>query len=287
MAGLILTLLGILGCVPTSRDSNTRTPEFVLPTVDVGAGTLFRGSFSPSGTEFYYFVKVRPEGEDYRIYRMDRTELGWSRGAKLALGDSAASSMYPAISPDDRLLVFTSYRPRGGQSENANLWVAQRSGSGWSAPRLLEQTSTADQYDAAPWFGPGGALHFVSTSSDWSQTWMRKAPRVRDTFGAWTEDTLWSQFDVPPDTHHLWSGITNRAGNIAILELSAREREGGLGDSNLWLSRLSNGVWSPPEPLGADVNTDGTENFATFAPDDMTVVFVRDFTEFHSVTVGH
>ena len=114
---------------------------------------------------------------------------------------------------------------------------------------------------------------------------MRKAPRVGETFGAWSEDTVWSDFDVPLETHHFWSGITNRAGTIAILELSEREPGGALGDSDLWVSRYSDGAWSRAEPLGDDVNSGGTENFATFAPDDATLVFVRDFAEFRSAVV--
>jgi len=36
-------------------------------------GTLFKGAFSPNGKSFYFFRKVSEEGEDYRIFVINKT----------------------------------------------------------------------------------------------------------------------------------------------------------------------------------------------------------------------
>jgi len=270
--------------VPDATDEVPVLPDVVA----VAEGRLFRGALSADGLEFYYFVKVAAGEEDYRVYQTRRTNSGWSEPTMLPLGDSSASSMYPAVSPDGELLVFTSSRSlggEGGEPGKANLWAARRSDSGWSDPFLLADASTPENYDAAPWFGPGGRLHFTSTSPDWRESWMRTAPRTSESFGQWTDDPTWAEMDWPRSTHHFWSGVLNGAGTLAVLELSARLADGSLDNADLWVVRRGPMGWTEAEPLGRDVNTEGVENFPTFAPDDTTLVFVRDFTAFRSVTL--
>jgi hypothetical protein len=71
------------------------------------------------------------------------------------------------------------------------------------------------------------------------------------------------------------------------MELSAREPDGSLGNSDLWIVRSGSRGWSEAEPLGPEVNTEGVENFPSFAPDDTTLVYVRDFSTYHSVIIGN
>jgi len=278
--------LAVLSCTPDASRQDGQLIDFEPPNVQAEPGTLFRGSFSPDGTEFYYFVKVAEAAEDYRVYRTSRLGSGWSAPEFLPLGDPNASTMYPVVSPDGRLLVFTTYRPVDSDAQNANLWAAPRSGPGWGEPIPLTEASTSENYDASPWFGPEGDLHFSSTSADWSETWARKAPRLGEAYGSWSADTLWDELDLPRETHHFWSGVVNQEGTIAVVELSERQADGSLGDSDLWMTRLASGTWSAPAPLEQGVNTERTENFATFAPDGSTLVFVRDFTEFHSIVLN-
>lgn len=283
----LLSGVVLIGCLGDASRGSVPEDTFMPPnTIRATPGSLFRGTFSPDGSEFYYFVKVTEDEEDYRVHRTTLTTDGWSQPSMLALGDSTASSMYPVVSSDGELLVFTSYRPIAGQAANANLWAARRRGSAWADPFLLGEASTLGNYDASPWFGPRGELRFASTSPDWSETWTRVAPRLGASFGPWTEDESWDDIDFPRATHHLWSGILNRAGTLAVMELSLRKSDGSLEASDLWISRRESDGWSLAMPLGPEVNTDGVENFPSFAPDDSTLIYVRDFTSFHAVTVG-
>lgn len=283
---LVLSLLG--GCKRTSLPgvASSIVHPFLEGVIAAEAGTLFRGVFSPDGAEFYFFRKVSEDGEDYRVFRIQREGAAWSAPSLLTLADGDASNLYPAISPDGKLIVFSSYRPVDEASHNVNLWAARREGAGWGEPFQLDHVSTIDNYDAGPWFGPDGDLRFTSTSPDWATTWQRMASPSGGSYGPWREDTSWADFDIPEATHHFWTGVINQTRTLAVLEVSERKADGSLAGSDLWLSRWGNGGWSPPVPLGPEVNTEGTENFATFVPGGSTLVFVRNFSIFLSVRVS-
>lgn len=53
-------------------------------------------------------------------------------------------------------------------------------------------------------------------------------------------------------------------------------REGGLGGTDLWRSRLVDGKYQPPENLGAAINTAGNDTEAWIAPDESTMIFSTD-----------
>lgn len=271
-------LVGLaLGCQKDGR-SLAQPQQFLRSVTAVDSGRVFRGTFSPDGSEFYFFKKVATGGEDYRIYRVDLNEET-AVDELLPLGDPDASSMYPVVSPDGALLVFSAYR---GDGENADLWAALKTSAGWGEPYRLS-ASTAANYDASPWFDGEGALRFSSTSPDWRTTNHRRATRSGIDFGPSGPDTFWNQFALPPD-HHFWSGILDPSGSVTILEVSKRGADGSLAGSDLWLSRRgADGIWSRPAPISGSVNTDATENFPAFTPDGKNLVFVRGFSGFFSV----
>jgi hypothetical protein len=279
LAGLIATS----GFEGGERTTLMDVRPFIPEVVAAGEGEVFRGAFAPGGTEFYFFRKVTRGEEDYRIFRTERTETGWSDAQLMPFGDAAASSMYPAVSPDGSILVFASVRGPEPWTTNANLWAAVRGAEGWSEPRVLAAASTPTNYDAAPWFDPDGRLRFTSTTSDWSRTMHRRVngPVLES---RWSEDPLWEQFAAALPDHHVWSGMIDPTGRRAVIEVAHRRADGTLANSDLWVASHSTGRWSRPSPLGSLVNTDSVENFPAFTPDGSTLIFVRDFAGFYSVS---
>ena len=53
-------------------------------------------------------------------------------------------------------------------------------------------------------------------------------------------------------------------------------REGGLGGTDLWRSRLVDGKYQAPENLGAAINTAGNDTEAWIAPDESYMIFSTD-----------
>ncbi len=56
----------------------------------------------------------------------------------------------------------------------------------------------------------------------------------------------------------------------------ASERFGGIGGSDLWMSRLGSGGWSAPVNLGEEVNTAGNEITPFLSPEGSTLYFSSD-----------
>lgn len=115
-AALTALALAPLACTADEPAREGPAADVRPPVIAAEPGTLFRGTFSPDGLAFYYFLKVSQNGEDYRIFCTNRTGAEWSEPTLVPLGDPDASSMYPALSPDGELLVFSTYRPEGTEN---------------------------------------------------------------------------------------------------------------------------------------------------------------------------
>jgi outer membrane protein OmpA-like peptidoglycan-associated protein len=73
-----------------------------------------------------------------------------------------------------------------------------------------------------------------------------------------------------------WESQPSLAADGCILYF-ASTRGGGFGNSDIWRSRLlDDGSWSPPENLGATINTSGSEMAPFIHPDGQTLYFSSD-----------
>jgi hypothetical protein len=145
-------------------------PERFSPGV-ISSGNVYRGSFAPDGRTFYFFKKVVEGAEDYRIFVSRLAGDAWTTPERFLLGGEH-SDMYPAITPDGRRMIFSSYRPAPGataEKPNANLWYADRKGDGWGEPVFMAEASVAGTYHS--WVhvgrrgGTGAAMRRPSPSS--------------------------------------------------------------------------------------------------------------------------
>ena len=146
----------------------------------LSTGQVYGGTFSADGTELYFFKKVG-EGETYRIHHARRTGDEWTPAAPLDLG-GRHSDLYPALTPDGRQLVFSSYRPLPGTdvpSSRAQLWRAARRDDGtWGTPVFMRDVSMPGSYHSWVAIDRRGHLYFRRTTADWR-----------------TSETLWAQWD--------------------------------------------------------------------------------------------
>lgn len=257
-------------------------------TVTRAGETVFRGQFSPDGSEFWFFRKVRPDAEDYRIFRVRREGSGWSRPDPVHFGGPSDSEMYPTPTPDGRGLVFTSYRPLPGDTSahpNANLWYVARRGDAWSEPVFM-RASTPANYESQPWFDADGGLHFTSTSPDWQHQYTRRVqPGFDPRTASWLEDPLlapWRDWRRDLEVVH---ATPSPDGALMVLEIVSIEPSGRRGTSDLWVAARHGTAWSEPVPLGPAVNGPGYEAFAVFTPGGESLLFVRRFEQYLEVPV--
>jgi hypothetical protein len=282
-----MALLAILGPGPApalAQDVSVFAPGSVSRPDD----NLYRGSFTADGTTFYFFRKVTEGREDYRIYRSTRHAGAWGSPVEVRLGAGGESNLYPAVSPDGRHLVFTSYRPFPGDTSatpNANLWHAELDAGDWGEPRPLTLLSVPGNYDAGPWFDRRGALHWVSVSPDWQTRWHRVA--AGPDAESWQDDPLLAPWADWRDDVRLWGATPSPDGDLMVLDVSERPNGGRWEPSDLWLARRITDGWSEPRRLGPAINTPGDyENFVVFSPDGRDMLFVRGFTTYYRVALS-
>jgi len=255
----------------------------------VSTGNVYRGSFSPDGREFYWFRKTTPGTEEYRIYRSRRAGDAWSAAEVVDLGASP-SDLYPAVSPDGRWLLFSSYRPVPGDTSshaNAHLWAAPRRGDGWGPPMFLAGASVLGHYHSGLTFADGGWLHFGRSTPDFRSTTPLRARWANGRLSTperYSTPARWANWRRD---RHVWDARPAPGGRALILEVSPLDTATGRrGPGDLWVSERRGDDWGEPRPLGAGVNSPGTENFIFFSPDGRELFYVRNFDEVRHVSLA-
>jgi L-ascorbate metabolism protein UlaG (beta-lactamase superfamily) len=247
----------------------------------LSAGEIFRGSFTPDAGTLFFFKRTGA-GETYRIHSSQRTPAGWTTPAVVNLG-GMFSDLYPAISPDGRRMVFSSYRPIPGQSggkPNAHLWYVDRTEHGWSAPVFMARTTTLGHYHSWVEFGFDGAIYFRRTTPDWKQNVTMRARWTGTEYSnpePYTDVERWKGWR--PDVTVV-GGSPGPEGRLVFLDVATTNPRTGRAASDIWICMRRGDGWTDPAPLGAGINSDGYDTFPFVSPDGTVLYFVRDFTTF-------
>jgi hypothetical protein len=288
---MLLHLLLQAACAAAPATAQPFAPELA------DSAKLFRGTFSADGRTLYYFRKVTPGQEDYRIYisRMGEGprangEGQWTKGERLDLGGDF-SDLYPSVSRDGQRMVFASYRPAPGDTSsqrNAYLWYTDRRGSEWGTPVFIGAAARWGHYHSGPIIRDDRSIEFGRTSPDWRN---RSSMEMRWNGHEYEPPTVVKADPAAPwrtwraGTHHVWGGQLSPRGDFALLDISELDARGRRGPADVWVSFRRGEAWTEPQPIGGGINRAGYENFVTFHPDGCRLVFVRDFSSFQQVSI--
>lgn len=274
--------------VPGSEPAlaNTAVP-FVGEQLAQGA-EVFRGTFTPDGRGFYFFRKITPGSEDYRIF-FTRFERGaWSVPELVGLGGEH-SDLYPALSADGRRMVFSSYRRLPGDTSarpNAHLWVAEAADDGWTEPVPLETVILRGHYHSGPEFDRAGNLIFRRITPDWRTRHTLIARRNGRDFLAPEPYPLFEQVRRQYPELALQGASPGPGDTVLFLDIATRDSVTGRGASDIWFTRRDARGWSAPRPMVGAVNSPGFDVFPMVSPDQRELFFVRDFRLFYRVSLA-
>lgn len=245
----------------------------------ISNGNVFRGSFSPDGHTFYFFKKHTAGEEDYRIYVSKKKNDTWTDPQKLIIGKTEENDLYPAISPDGKMMVFTSYRPvNGAIPALAQLWYSLKDASGkWKEPVYMQDISLPGYYESNPVFVGDRDIVFRRISPDWQtkETYVaRWNGAAYDSPVLYEPVMRWNKWD---EGIRIDGGYPSADETLVILTVKTRDEASGhwLSADQYYTQRL-NGIWTIPKPLGSGLNSNNSdENFVFFDPGMKNVYIVR------------
>lgn len=245
------------------------TPEIFAPgLISLPGRREGNATFSPDG-RLFLFNADDSDGVS-NIYSMSRHADGWSEPARASFSNAGASSE-AFLTSDGARVYFQSNRVPGGPW-NGRIWVADRAGNDWSAPRLVELGIETQKGLWFPTVSRSGTLYFGAYGD--------KGPRENfgksDIYGTETVGKIIGPKNVGAkinSPHEEWDPFIAPDGSYLLFE---SDRPGGFGKVDIYVSfRAADGEWGEPINLGPEVNSAGVDVAAKVSPDGRFLFFDR------------
>ncbi len=235
-----------------------------------------------------YLASVRADGNmvfftrrssrgDEDIYWSQHSDTGWTKALPLEQINTPLNEGSPAISPDGKMLVFTSC-DRPGSYGGCDLYYSIWSNEQWSQPINMGDHVNSAAYESQACFAENGKTLFFTSNR-------------KGTFGG---NDIWytnRRMDNSWSTPRNLGQKINTSGeevcpfvhpNSQYLFFSS-DTHPGIGGKDLFYSRLDeNEEWSEPVNLGFPINTRGDESSLIVFPDGKTAWMASDQRYLHN-----
>ncbi len=217
-------------------------------------------TFAPDG-KAAYFVKSSPD-LSLRVIVVSHFEKGKWNTPEVALFSGQYSDTDPCFSPDGTKLYFASRRPIQGTAPKADfdLWVVQKTGSGWNEPRRLAAPVNTESQEISPSVTADGTLYFSSNRDGGKGA----ADIYRATLvaGNYAVEVVGDAINTAgPELQVFVSPAED------ILIFAAIGRPDGQGSVDLYFSRRADGAWSKAVSLGNKINSKGVDSAPRISAD--------------------
>ncbi|WP_167284978.1 TolB-like translocation protein [Marilutibacter alkalisoli] len=281
---LLAAALMAAAAITSAHAGNNPSGESPCPPVHKFAeGTIsterweWRLSFTPSRLQAYWSTTTGwwpGTREQATILTSRWWPWGWSE-PEVAPFSGIHSDMDPHVSPDGRLLVFSSERPLpDGTRARMDLWQVHRTARGWSEPVHLGDAVNSDGDELYASVDRSGTLYFASDrSGEWNIYRSRRLGHGRyapaEPLGPGVNsDERWEfNPEISPD------GRTLLFTRLHFPDSELPDPGYGFGD--LYVSHLRNGEFTPARNLGPCVNTAADEFHPTVLWDRKLLFFAR------------
>jgi len=186
-------------------------------------------------------------------------------------GDPRWNDLEPALSPDGERLCFMSTRPHAAGAEvgNADLWLVQRRGGGWSEPRNLGAPVNTEFQEFYPSFTRDGTLYFTRADSTGRIDSIWRARPDSDGFAE--PERLPAQVNAGRSQFNAWIAPDE---SRLLLTVAGVPDSHGFADYFL-VERRADDTWAEPVNLGGLINADKGRGWSPYVtPDGGSFVFM-------------
>ncbi len=218
-------------------------------------------TFAPDGRTAY-FVKSTPD-LSFRVIVVSHFEKSKWTTPEVVSFSGQYTDTDPCLSADGTKLYFASRRPVEGTAPKADndLWVVEKSNTGWGEPRRLDAPVNSDSQETSPSVAADGTLYFSSNRSGGKGAAdIYRAKFVDGNFSA--PENLGEAINTPAPEFQSFVTPDER-----ILVFGSAGRADGKGGSDLYFSQRTEGAWAKAVNLGSKVNSKGAESAPRISAD--------------------
>lgn len=231
--------------IDNPKEQPTTEEQIKLPNIfDV---TNFSLTMNKEFTELYT-TQIDEHG-DMSIMWTKKINNQWSSFEPIPFSKHEYNDIDPFLSRDGKKLYFISNRENGMFEGDNAIWVANRENEGWSEPELLSETINFEGNEGFPSVANNGNIYFPMVIDGNRDIFMSRYENDKYTAPVNLGDSINTEVsDSNPAI----------AGDESIM-IFYSAREGGYGESDLYMSRKVNGVWTSAINLGESVNSKHVE----------------------------
>jgi hypothetical protein len=262
---VLLLLLVLLIAAPSSHPHATLFAPGVISTGDYDS----HPALTPDGRDIY-FLRLAPDFSRWTIMVSHFAGGRWS-SPEVAPFSGRWQDADPSITADGQHLYFVSDRPidaNGARRPDHDIWVMDRTASGWGAPRHLPAPVNSETDEWYPIALGNGALYFGSQrpESAGAGDIYRAQP---DTHGGYTVEKLKGPVNTAAAEYEAF--VTE---DEQVMLLTVSRRPDSLGDFDLYVShRQADGGWGEPINLGPEINSPARELSPKLTPDGRSLIW--------------
>ena len=271
---LLLTMLmsASLAAQPAPYDSAKPLSKATLfaPGIISTGDYESHATLTPDGREIY-FLKMAPDFSRWSIFVSRYKDGNWSL-PEVAPFSGQYQDADPYITADGKHFYFISDRPveaSGERQSHHDIWVMDKTDSGWGMPRHLPAPINSDTDEFYPIALKNGTLYFGSQR--------KEANGVGDIYRAVP------QKDGTYAVENLGLPVNTGAGEYEafvtederLMLLAITRRPDSLGDIDLYVShKQADGKWSEPVNLGPEINSSARELSPKLTPNGKYLIWM-------------
>lgn len=225
-------------------------------------------TLSPDASEIFWGVSREwfPMSRVSEIWTARRTGKKW-RTARAGFS-TGFSDGDPFVTHDGSRIFFVSVRPVGRPRKDFDIYVVDRTASGYGPGRNVGGAVNSPEDELYPSMAGDGTLYFASDRSGTWQTY--RARRAPD--GTYPAAELLPAVVNAPGSWN-FNPFISQDGRTLIF---TSQRKGGAGAGDIWVAQAGpSGEFETARNLGPRVNTAQDEFHATLSPDKRALFFVR------------